>query len=166
MMNQGVTIEVIQPEDNQAIYQLIRKILESYGLDQSGTAYTDPYLNQLYEFYQEEAAAEYWVLKKGEEIIGGVGIGSFGDYENIAELQKYYVKKEYQGYGYGTLLMNRALKFARNRGYEKVYIETMDVLDKANQIYKHFGFKSMDKALSGSEHGRMNRWFILELNSV
>lgn len=163
MRDKKIKIEEIQAKDNQIIYDLIQRILKSYGLDQAGTAYSDPYLDQLYEFYQKEADGEYWLIKKEEIIIGGIGIGSFGEDKKIAEVQKFYIKEEYQGYGYGSLLLNKALNFAENQGYQKVYIETMDRLNKANEIYKHYGFESLEKPLPGSEHGLMNRWFILEL---
>lgn len=162
MRENAIEIREIEKKDNQIIYQLIRKILESYNLNREGTAYTDPYLDKLYEFYKKEDRAKYWVLEKDGIIIGGVGIGPFGECKEIAELQKYYIKKEYQGFGYGSLLLNKALKFAEEEYYKKVYIETMDCLDKANRIYTHYGFRSLKRPLIGSEHTLMNRWFVLK----
>lgn len=162
-MNQEMGIKKIQPEDNQAIFELIQEILESYGLDQPGTAYTDPYLNRLYEFYQEEARGQYWILKKNDQVIGGIGLAPFGDYEDVAELQKYYIKESFQGQGYGRLLFEKVFSFAKEMNYKSIYLETNDLLDQANRIYEHFGFELLTEPLKGSEHGKMNRWFLLEL---
>lgn len=163
MNEEKISIKAIGPEDNQAIYKIIQRILESYGLDQPGTAYSDPYLNQLYEFYQEEPRGEYWVLKIDELVIGGIGIASFGDYAEVGEVQKYYIKEEYQGFGYGRLLFEQAIHFAKTEDYKQLYIETMDRLDQANQIYEHYGFRLLNQALDGSEHGLMNKHFVLDL---
>lgn len=163
MKDDQISVELIKPIDNQAIYQIIQRTLESYGLDQPGTAYTDPYLNQLYEFYQKEPRGQYWVLKMEEIVIGGIGIAPFGEDEEVAEVQKYYIQKDYQGFGYGRLLFKRAIHYAKTVEYKKLYIETIDTLDKANQIYIHYGFRLLDQALDGSEHGMMNKHFILDL---
>lgn len=164
LIKKKINVEPIKAKDNEAVYYLIREILESYQLDKEGTAYTDPYLNQMYEFYQKEKRGEYWVLKKEGIIIGGIGIAPFGNYGEIAELQKYYIKEEEQGAGYGRLLFEKALSFAKAHDYEKLYIETIDRLNKANKIYKHYGFNLLEEPLEGSEHGLMDRWFILDLS--
>jgi len=157
-----IIIRPIQPEDNSAIQFIIQNHLEKVGLDKPGTAYTDPYLGKLYEFYAAEPKGKYWVAvdKDSNSVIGGVGVAPFGEYEGVAELQKYYLLNEYQNRGIGRLLFEKALSYAQNNNYDSLYIETMDVLDKANHVYEHFGFKKLEKPLSGSEHGLMNRWFI------
>lgn len=163
MKEMDISIQPIQPQDNEEIYKIIRKSLKNYQLNKPGTAYYDPYLSQLYEFYQKEKHGEYWILKVNQEITGGIGIGSFGEYPEVAELQKYYIKSEFQGLGLGRLLLEKAITFAQTEDYQSIYIETVDTLEKANQIYKKFGFVPLEKALDGSEHPLMNRWFILEL---
>lgn len=155
-----VELREIQKQDNLEIYKIIRKVLESYQLNKDGTAYTDPQLNQLYEFYQKNNRAEYWVMTKASSIIGGIGIAPFADYEEVAEIQKFYVKEEEQGKAYGKLLLNQALKYAEDNNYKKVYIETMDILERANNLYENYGFNSLSAPLNGSEHGLMNRWYI------
>lgn len=158
MKGQELTIRSIKKEDNEKIFKLIQGILESYDLAKPGTAYFDPYLDQLYEFYKEQPRGEYWVVVKEGNVYGGVGISPFGNYEQIAEVQKYYLSKDIQGLGYGRELYEIAESFAKEQGYDKLYIETIDSLAKANDVYEHFGFKNRDEPLSGSEHSLMNRW--------
>ncbi len=155
-----VTIRPIEPKDNEPIQTIIQTILKKHGLDLPGTAYSDPQLGTLYEHYKDIPAGEYWVLLLEDEVIGGVGIGPFGDYKGVAELQKYYIKEEYQGLGYGRLLYNQAFTFVQEKPYTHLYIETSDRLGDANEIYQHLGFKQLTQPLEGSEHGLMNRWFI------
>ena len=158
-----ITIRPIKQQDNPAIEQIIKHILEEHHLDVLGTAYFDPQLGHLYEHYKVIPNGEYWVILEGDIVIGGVGIGPFGEYKDIAELQKYYLKKEYQGLGYGRRLFTQAINFVKKHNYSKLYLETSDLLGEANQIYRHLGFKSLEKPLDGSDHPLMNRWFIKDI---
>ena len=152
-------------KDNKQIQQIIKESLEAVGLDQPGTAYYDPQLGYLYEYYDNLLKANYWVAvdNHSNEVIGGIGIGPFGHFEEVAELQKYYLKEGYQNLGVGSQLFKQALSFAKEQKYTSLYLETMDVLSKANKVYEHYGFKKLQRPLDGSEHGLMNRWYILEL---
>lgn len=78
-------------------------------------------------------------------------------------MQKFYVVKSHQGKGYGRLLYQTAMTYARKQNYKQLYIETIDRLDKANKIYEKFGFNQLTQPLEGSDHGLMNRWFIKDL---
>lgn len=155
-----INIRPIEAQDNKAIHKIIQTILEKHELDVPGTAYFDPQLGNLYEFYEGLKNKAYWVLTKNDQVIGGVGIGPFGEYQEIAELQKYYIKETEQGKGYGTLLYKTALEFVEKQQYTHLYLETINRLGAANNIYKHLGFQELEKPLEGSEHGLMNRWFI------
>ena len=163
LVNDDFKIRPIESKDNEGVYKLIQGILESYDLDKPGTAYFDPYLSELYEYYQKHPKAEYWVLVKDDKIFGGIGISQFSNYKDVAEVQKYYLSKDVQGLGYGRKLYNRAEEFAKKKGYKKLYIETIDTLGTANEVYHHFGFAIRDKPLSGSEHNLMNIWLEKDL---
>lgn len=158
MEDKELTIRSIQPSDNDGIFKLIQGILESYNLDKPGTAYYDPYLDKLYDFYQVEPKSDYWVITKDGRVYGGIGIYPFGDYDNIAEVQKYYLSQEIQGLGYGRKLYNIAEQFAKEQGYNRLYIETTDKLGKANDVYSHYGFTKRTKPLDETEHFLMNIW--------
>jgi putative acetyltransferase len=158
-----IEIRTIETKDNAAIQNLVQKILKKHQLDIPGTAYYDPYLGELTEYYAGLQRAEYWVLTLDEKVIGGVGIAPFNDAQEVAELQKFYIEEAYQGYGYGGKLFNHAKQFAIANGYRQLYLETTDVLAKANKIYEYYGFKKMEAPLNGSEHDAMNTWYLLEL---
>lgn len=156
----GIAVRPIRAEDNKEMQKIIQDILHKHKLNVPGTAYFDPQLGNLSSFYEELPNGEYWVLTKNERVIGGVGVGPFGEYTDVAELQKYYIKEEFQGKGYGRLLYDRAWEFVQEQEFTRFYLETMDRLDAANVVYKHLGFRQLEKPLDGSEHGLMNRWFI------
>lgn len=163
MEEKRVDIRPIEKKDNEGIYHLIQAILESYDLDKPGTAYYDPYLSKLYEYYDSLPNGQYWILSMDGKVYGGAGIGPFGEYEKIAEVQKYYISIDLQGKGYGRKLYDILENYAKEQGYEKLYIETTDILSKANDIYEHYGFKQLKKPLEGTEHPMMNTWFIKDI---
>jgi len=85
-------IREMEEKDNQKIEQIIKNSLESYHLNIPGTAYFDPQLSRLTQFYMEQSNAKYWVaVNDQDEVVGGVGIAPFGQRNGICELQKLYI---------------------------------------------------------------------------
>lgn len=81
-----MNIREITAQDDLQMAQIIRHILENHQLDIPGTAYFDPQLDHLSEFYRDLPDSAYWVLvNENEQVVGGVGIAPLQD--NIAELQ-------------------------------------------------------------------------------
>jgi len=148
-------IRPIQEKDNQALHQLIQKILKSYGLDKPGTAYFDPELSQLSYYYQNHENAQYFVLEDEDKLIGGVGIAPFD--EDICELQKIYLEKEYRGQGLGEKLLETALYYAKEH-YGSIYLETHSSLKGALKLYEKFGFVSLEQPHEKSVHSAMDVW--------
>ena len=153
-------IREIQEKDNHTIEQIIKRSLESFDLHIPGTAYFDPQLGELAQFYKQQPNAKYWVLvNEKDTAVGGVGIAPFGRDPHICELQKLYIAPEAQGLGLSRELMNTALEFAKKH-YTYCYLETVKKLEVANLLYTKVGFRKLEKPLDGSEHGAMDAWYI------
>ncbi|MFC3039172.1 GNAT family N-acetyltransferase [Virgibacillus xinjiangensis] len=156
-------IREIEEKDNRAIEQIIKRSLESFGLDIPGTAYFDPQLSNLAQFYNQQPGAKYWVaMDEQDEVIGGVGIAPFGDHPGVCELQKLYITPEAQGMGLSRELVAVALDFAKNH-YTYCYLETLEKLQVANLLYSKLGFRPLERPLDGSDHNVMDAWYIKEL---
>ena len=156
-------IREIEEKDNQAMERIIKRSLESFHLDIPGTAYFDPQLGKLAQFYKEQPNSKYWVAVNDEdEVVGGVGIAPFGQMEGVCELQKLYISPEAQGKGLSKVLMRTALDFA-SKHYARCYLETSKKLVAANCLYSKLGFRQLEKALDGTEHNAMDVWYIKEL---
>lgn len=111
-------IREMTQSDNKAVKKIIQDSLEMLGLDIPGTAYFDPQLNDLYQYYSELNHAHYWVMEMEGQVVGGVGIAPFSEADKICELQKMYLIPEVQGGGLSKNLMDTALLFAAQY-YEK-----------------------------------------------
>lgn len=145
-------IEEIIPEDNKELASVIRSILEEHGVARPGTVYTDPTTDHLFELFEQEGSV-YYVAKDAGRIIGGCGIYPTKGLPNgMAELVKLYLLNEYRGKGIGKELMERSIAFAKNFGYDSLYLETMDELSSAIQLYRNLGFSTLDGPLGETGH--------------
>ncbi|PIE95744.1 GNAT family N-acetyltransferase [Bacillus fungorum] len=152
-------IREIKKEDNAKIKEIIQDSLESLGLAIPGSAYFDPQLNNLHQYYKNLKHANYWVVEMDGEVVGGIGIAPFNEYDKVCELQKLYLSPKAKGLGFSKKLMETALSFAFKH-YEKCYLETMHELKAACILYEKFGFTLLHEPLPGSEHSAMNAWYI------
>jgi len=57
-----------------------------------------------------------------------------------AELKRMYVKSGYRGHRIGVELLKRSLSMAKELGYKKVRLDTLEYMVKAQELYKSFGF--------------------------
>jgi len=156
-------IREIDRKDNIKVKKIIQDSLESLGLAIPGTAYFDPQLNDLHQYYNSLKHANYWVVELDKEIVGGIGIAPFNEQDKICELQKLYLTPQAQGLGIANKLMDIALSFA-SQFYTKCYLETKHELSAACKVYEKYGFTLLPKPLLGSEHSAMNAWYIKVLD--
>ena len=162
--DRAMHIRELEEKDNQTIEGIIKRSLESLGLDIPGTAYFDPELGQLASFYSRTKDARYFVaVNEMDEILGGVGIAPFDVDKGICELQKLYVIPEAQGRGVAKELMRAALDFATDH-YKYCYLETSTTLQAATALYVSLGFQSLKHPLGNSGHNAMDIWLIKTLN--
>lgn len=61
----------------------------------------------------------------------------------IAELKRMYVKPNFQRKGIGKELLRLSLSFAKNAGYEKARLDTLNTMQPAMNLYKENGFKEI-----------------------
>jgi GNAT superfamily N-acetyltransferase len=84
-----------------------------------------------------------WIAEMNGEIVGFVFIVEKN--ETTAKLRLLYVDPKARGYGLGTHLVEEAIGFAKEKGYEKVVLWTNSVLKAARHIYEKQGFQLVDK---------------------
>lgn len=80
-----------------------------------------------------------FIAEKNEKIIGCVFLVNAG--QGTAKLRLLFVEPKARGLGLATKLVEEAIRFAKEAGYEKVCLWTMKILDSARHIYKKSGFK-------------------------
>ncbi|MCD2256348.1 GNAT family N-acetyltransferase [Agrilactobacillus fermenti] len=153
-------IRLLEPKDDQVMAQIIRQSLAAVGLAKPGTAYFDPELMHLSQYYQATVKRAYFVaVDATAQVIGGVGIGEFDEANGIAELQKLYIQPQNRGAGLSYQLVQQALRFAKAAGYQRVYLETHHTLKAAIHLYRKMGFQPIKPDPKTLEHNAMDVFF-------
>lgn len=159
-----MNIRLINPNDNLAMANILRKSLEEFALNIPGTAYFDESTDKLYESFQNNGSA-YFVAEENGEILGGVGIyPTNGLDSDTVELVKMYVSSTSRGRGIGKLLMLKCIEFAVSLGYKKIYLETMPELSSAVAAYEKLGFRSLGHPLGNTGHFSCTIWMLYEID--
>lgn len=162
-MNSKIQIRPIEQKDNIDIARIIRGALEEFGANKPGTVYFDPSTDALFELFHTPGS-NYFIATIDEKVVGGAGIFPT---ENLphgtCELVKLYLHKDARGTGLGKKLLNIAMQWAKEFGYEKVYLESMPELSKAVTIYENVGFKRIQQPLGNSGHCGCDIWMVKNL---
>lgn len=158
-----IHIRPIEPSDNLALAKVIRDALTEFGANKPGTVFFDPTTDALYELFRTQGAY-YFVATINHEIVGGCGIFPTENLPNgTCELVKLYLKASARGTGLGKQLMLKSMEWAKQNGYQQVYLESMPELAKAVSIYENVGFTRITAPLGNSGHCGCDIWMTMDL---
>lgn len=115
-----VTEEVIRNYDSMSDIDDVR----SHYLDNKGT---------------------FLVLVDDDKVVGSGGIRHLND--DICELKRMWLLKDYRGKGFGKKMAQMLLDFAKKAGYKKVRLDCGDEQKQAQAVnlYKQFGFYVIER---------------------
>jgi ribosomal protein S18 acetylase RimI-like enzyme len=63
--------------------------------------------------------------------------------EGICEMKRLYLRKETRGKGMGTTLAEKIIMKAKELGYKKMQLDTIETMKEAIALYKSMGFKEI-----------------------
>jgi len=156
-------IRRIKPSDNPIIADIIRATLKEYGANHPGTVYYDPTTDALFELFQKERST-YNIAELDGEIVGGGGIyPTDGLPVDTCELVKMYLLPKARGIGLGKKMIEQCLQQAKENGFSKVYLETMNELKPALKVYERMGFVYLDGPMGNSGHFGCPLWMLRSL---
>ena len=145
-------IRLIERNDNQRMAEIIRAVFEDMDVPKVGTAYADKDLDLMFGTYQKPRSA-YFVVERNGTVLGGAGIAPLADFDgNICELQKMYFLPEARKQGMGSQLMEFCIAKAREFKFDKIYLETMENMDRAQKLYTEYGFGFIEAPLGNTRH--------------
>ena len=160
-MQQQITIREIQPQDNPFIAKIIRAALEEFDANKPCTVYFDESTDHLYELFTAEPKSHYFIALVNDEVVGGGGLYPTDALPTgTCELVKMYLKKDYRGIGLGKQMMATCLQWAKDNGYQQVYLETMPELKKAVAVYENLGFQYLTQPMGNSGHNGCDIWML------
>jgi RimJ/RimL family protein N-acetyltransferase len=89
-----------------------------------------------------------WFAQVNEKIIGSIFIDGSQAKTEGARLRWFILDPEYQGLGVGQQLIETAMRFCRQKQFQRIYLTTFEGLTAARHLYEKHGFK-----LCGEEDG-------------
>ena len=156
-------IRSIQKKDNVQVARLIREVMTEFQAVGPGYSIDDPEVDDMYGNYRDRKSA-YFVIVQNGQVAGGGGIGPLrGGDTDVCELRKMFFRPELRGLGMGQRLLQQLMNEARKRGYLRCYLETLDRMWQANQLYRRFGFQLLEQPRGQTGHTQCDRWYELEL---
>jgi molybdate transport system substrate-binding protein len=153
----GHRVRRAAPADLAAIRAIVHGVLAEYGItpDPEGT---DSDLYDLEKSYFAAGGTFEVAVAPDGSIAGCCGVMPHG--AKTCELRKMYLVKGSRRLGLGGRLLQRALAFAKGRGFARMELETASVLKDAIALYAGAGFKPLARPLQTK---RCDQAFELEL---
>lgn len=153
----------IRRSDNPAVARIIRDVMTEYGAVGCGFSIQDAEVDAMFEAYPAPAAG-FWVLEKDRQVLGCGGFAPLtGADAGVCELRKMYFRTELRGKGQGARLLGEILEAAKAAGYKLCYLETLESMKLARQLYLRHGFQEQDKPMGNTGHSACNRFMTLAL---
>ena len=156
-------IRPIRENDNPAVASVIRDVMTEFGAVGPGYSINDPEVDNMYGNYQGSKAVMF-VVEKDSALLGCGGMAPLNGAEpDVCELRKMYFRSELRGKGVGARLLGQTLDAARDAGFRRCYLETLDSMGQARKLYAQYGFRPIDGAMGNTGHTSCNSYMLREL---
>lgn len=103
----------------------------------------------------------FWCMFDHDKIIGTVAVKELND--KSCELKSLYLLKQYHGKGYGKCLLQKAIVYAKEYGYENMYLDSLSTSKKAIALYRRSGFVDTERY---NQNERSDIFMVLDLKTV
>lgn len=84
-----------------------------------------------------------WIAEKDGDVVGSVFVIRHS--ESTAQLRMLYVDASARGMGIGQRLVDECVRFARQVGYQRMQLWTVDILSDARKLYQKAGFELVEE---------------------
>jgi len=156
-------IRLIRKRDNAQVARLIRQVLTEFEAVGAGYSIEDPEVDDMYGHYRNKRSC-YYVITLDDQVVGSGGLAPLiGGNQFTCELRKMFFLPATRGLGLGRRLLMLLLDEARKRAYRRCYLETLDRMWRANDLYQKNGFELLQQPLGKTGHCRCDRWYLLNL---
>lgn len=157
------SIRRIEAKDSAFMAEIIQSVMTEYGAVGEGFSIKDPEVRDMYRAYAGERSA-YFVLEQDGHVVGGAGVAALaGAGPETCELRKMYFLPEARGNGQGRRMLEFCLQVAREMGFRRCYLETMETMGEARALYLHSGFVPLPGPEGATGHFGCNAWYMREL---
>jgi GNAT superfamily N-acetyltransferase len=158
----------LRPGDLSAVLSLHGHLYaQEYGFDYRFEGYVAEGLGRFAASYTPDRE-RLWIVENTEgQIVGSVALVSGSNSTEQAQLRWYLLAPAARGQGLGRHLLNEAITFAHDVGYDSVYLWTFGDLHAAIHLYRSLGFvKTHDQGNTDwSEREILEQRYLLNLRT-
>lgn len=87
-----------------------------------------------------QSGGEFLILLSGQEVIGSIGLKITDSQNGVGEVKRLFVLPEYQGNGYGKMLLCELINLSKEKGICFLRLCTTLKSSKAIKLYEKVGF--------------------------
>ncbi|MDR0883868.1 MAG: GNAT family N-acetyltransferase [Oscillospiraceae bacterium] len=110
-----------------------------------------------------QKTGQFWCLYDGETLVGTVAIRNIDTVGRVAEMKRLYVDPDRQGEGFGKLLFETALQYARDSGFKKICADTRQDRSASRHLMESHGFHAVPQY---NDNDFAEMFFELELQNT
>ncbi|AEF82545.1 GNAT family N-acetyltransferase [Leadbettera azotonutricia] len=110
----------------------------------------DDELNNFPQKYKEPDGT-FIIAKDNNLVVGCVGLRKIKN--EICEIKRLFVKDKYKGKNIGKKLVEIIIEEGQNKGYKKMRLDTLNIMETAVAIYKKYGFYEIEPYTYNPEKG-------------
>ena len=135
-------IITFKPDMQQSVDDFFSKCFSAVGIPYSPMDRHADIAN-VEQYYMQDGC--FWCLFDNQTLVGTVALRTIDLDNKVVELKRMFVLPEYQGKGYGRLLLNYAIAYAREQQYNKICLDTRKQFSAAQHLYRSSGFQETEK---------------------
>ena len=83
-----------------------------------------------------------YLANVGNKFVGCIGLRPID--KRVGEMKRLYVKPALRGHGIGRALVYQLVMDARQIGYERMYLDTIETMTEAMTLYRSVGFEECE----------------------
>jgi putative acetyltransferase len=155
---QNFTIRDWRKEDRQTAAEVIKTVLEEYGLPWQPEL-ADRDVIEVEEAYLK-AGGEFWVVEENAVVVGTAAYQPIARGQNAVEIRKMYLLPEARSKGLGKYLLLELEKAIAIKDYQEIWLETATSLKEAVKLYERNGYEPA----TGVETARCDLVYLKRLN--
>jgi len=86
-----------------------------------------------------------WLAWMDGQVAGCLALRRMGHPANCVEIKRMYVREKWRGLGIAQKLLEGTERFARESGYQRIYLDTTDEMKAAARLYERNGYERCER---------------------
>lgn len=157
-------IRLIQKRDNEQMASVIRDVMTEFHAIGEGYSINDAEVDDMYDNYSGKRQCYFVIVDSNETVVGGGGVAKLrGGTSNTCEIRKMFFRPDVRGIGMGSRLLLILLEKAKSFKFRECYLETLERMESANQLYRRHGFAPIKKKMGDTGHDSCDRHYVRDL---